>query len=277
MLTVVKKLTGLTWDYFRTAAPEHVLQGTRMFRPFMSYQQSWIKHCYPGDQLDGANDSWFYLQKYMMPLIKLHASVFHLQGIDRLNLDSMQQPDFKAFQRVFAEISQGFTIEPVDQELSPMDYFTLISERRFPCIEKIRSHEELFCGNEPDFWHEAIGHIAPLCFKEVQEFYLEIADCLLSAKTKQQFHRQLTVAWTLMEYGFIKEQGQNKMFGAALVGSHLANIRYQQGIISVEPATRDSIIDSGFFDEDTPLPRTEGGQLRFFGLERLSIGQLLTE
>lgn len=77
-----------------------------------------------------------------------------------------------------------------------------------------------------------------------------------------------------MEYGFIKENGENKMFGAALVGSHLANIGYQQKIISVEKARRDSIINSGFFDEHTPLLRNAKGQLQFFGLEELSIDQL---
>jgi phenylalanine-4-hydroxylase len=277
MLHFIGRLMSLTRDLINIADPEQVLNGDRMFRPFMEYQKSWMKYFYPNDTLSYEQDSWFYLQKYMLPLIKQHASSYHVRGIHHLNLDHPQKPNFKDFQKLFYNVSKGFEIQPVNKEIKPLEYFSLIRHRKFPCIEKTRSLDELFCANEPDFWHEAIGHIAPLCFPEIQEFYLQIADYMLSAKSSTQFKKHLAVSWTLTEYGFIKEKEQTKMFGAALVGSHLANMRYLKGIINVERAERASIINSQFFEEHAPLARDDKGHLRFFCLEDLNLERLFIE
>lgn len=271
-----RELLNLIWDLINVADPKEILEGKKLFRPFLRYQKSWLSHFHPGDTIKLEMSTWSYLQKYVIPLIYQHASSWHVKGIQLLKLDTNKQPDFNQFKKMFRHESKGFSIEPVKNEIPPKEYFALIRDKKFPCIESIRSHEELFCANEPDFWHEAIGHIAPLCFREVQDFYLEIADYMLSAKNEYQFQRQLAVAWTLSEYAFIKEQGQNKMFGAALVGSHLAHRRYLEDIISVEAAERSTIINSGFFDETTSLARDDKGKLRFFCLDSLKIQRLFS-
>lgn len=277
MLQFTNRLISLTWDLISNAKPEQILSGQRMFRPFLNYQKSWLTHFYPNDTLNLNKDTWFYLQKYMIPLIKKHASSYHIKGMHRLNLESSQKPTFQEFQDLFYHESKGFTLHPVNKEIEPLEYYSLILQKKFPCIDALRSHEELFCANEPDFWHEAIGHIAPLCFFEVQEFYFQIAEYMLSAKSPLQFEEHLAVAWTITEYAFIKEHDQNKMFGAALVGSHLANMRYLNGYIQVEPATRNSIINSGFYEEHSPIARNENGNLRFFYLDQLNAHPLFKE
>lgn len=277
MLHFVNQVLSLTRDLVNIADPEQILKGRRMFRPFLKYQKSWLAHFYPDDTIQPEFSAWFYLQKYMIPLIKKHASFYHLNGLSRLKLDTPEEPDFDEFQNLFYVESNGFIIQPVNDEISPNEYFSLILQRKFPCVKKIRSHDELFCANEPDFWHDAIGHIAPLCFKEVQEFYLKIAEYMLSAKTASQFQRHLSVAWTLTEYSFIKEQRQTKMFGAALVGSHLANMRFINGFISVEPAVRELIINSNFYSDYSPLARDDKGNLRFFCMDNLNANQFFLE
>jgi phenylalanine-4-hydroxylase len=277
MIHLAKKVVKLSWDLLTPVEPEQILSGNKLFRPLMKYQNAWIKHFYPGDTIKDEINPWVYLQKYMMPLIKKHASSYHLKGIEYLALDKTEKPNFELFQQRFNEISCGFKIEPVTHEITPFDYFTLISQKKFPCIERLRDHNEIFCANEPDFWHEAIGHVAPLCFGEVQSFYLEIAKHLLSARTNSQFKKRLSVAWTLMEYGFIKENDQTKMFGAALVGSHLANMRYLHNYISIAPADQNSIIDSGFHDDDSPKVKGMNGEFLFFCLNNLNTDMLFEE
>lgn len=275
MLHFTKKVLDLSWALLTPVAPEKILRGDKLFRPLTKYQHAWIKYFYPDDTINTEIDPWIYLQKYMMPLIKKHASSYHLKGIQYLALDKQEKPNFKSFQQRFFEISRGFQIEPVSHEINPFDYFSLISQKKFPCIDRLRDHDELFCANAPDFWHEAIGHIAPLCFEEVQTFYLEMADHLLASKSSSQFKQRLTVVWTLMEYGFLRENDQSKMFGAALVGSHLANMRYLHRLISIEPAERTSITDSKFDDEQLPNARDIDGKLRFFCLNDLKTDLLL--
>lgn len=269
MMNVARQLMNYSWDYLFAAKPDAILSGEKSFRPFMKYQQAWLSRFYPADWVSHDKHVWFYLQKYMLPLIMQYASSYHVEGIVKLGLDKPRKPNFIAFQKTFADQANGFEIEAVDDEIDPVEYFTLIRARKFPCVANLRTHRELFCASEPDFWHEAIGHLAPLCFREVQDFYLEIADYMLSAKTTTEFNDHLAVAWTLMEYGFLQENGQDKMFGAALVGSHLANMRYRHGVIHVEEARRAAILSSGFFAEDAPLPRLPDGRLRFFSMPRL--------
>lgn len=274
MLYFIKQCIGLTRDLMKIPMPEQILKGEKMFRPFIRYQKNWARYFYPHEEFSFEYDAWFYLQKYMMPLIKQYASSYHVEGIKRLHLDSDKQPDFKSFQKLFYEVSNGFAIQPVNSEIDPMAYFTLISQRKFPCIQSMRSLSEVFCANEPDFWHEAIGHIAPLCFKEVQDFYLDIARYVLSAKSRAEYQSQVGIAWVLTEYGFLKQQGTPKMFGAALVGSHLSHMRYLKGLIRIESAGRNRILQAEMHSEKTPLARDNDGNLRFFFLDDLSVAHL---
>ncbi len=260
-------------DVIKKPNPEQILKGHDLFRPHMKCQQAWLNYFYPGHTINTQYSTWQYLQKYVMPLIKANASSYHLNGIRLLKLDEEHSPEFDAFQALFYEVSAGFEIYPVDKEIDPIEYFALIRDKKFPCIKKLRSHAELFCAHGPDFWHEAIGHLAPLCFKEIQTFYLEIADCMLSTKTKREFENRLAIAWTLTEYGFLKQQGLHKLFGAALVGSHLANMRYLKGFAVVEAAEQKAIIQSGFY-EGSPQSRDAKGRLRYFCLDDLNITRL---
>ena len=272
MLSTIHFYANLARDLIIPASPKEILTGKRFFRPFMHYQKSWASWFYPNDIIHRNVDAWSYLQKYIMPLINKHASRFHIEGIRRLKLDSSNKPDLNEFQKIFSLESNGFQIQAVEDEIEPIEYFEMIRDKKFPCVPQLRPLNRLFCGSGPDFWHEAIGHIAPLCFSEVQDFYLAVADYMLSAKSEKEFQRRLAVAWTLTEYGFIKENGENKMFGAALVGSHLCHMRYLHGMIQVEPADKESIIHSGFYseNENAQLARNIDGKLRFFCMDNVN-------
>lgn len=277
MLHFLRQGTSLAKDLISpTPSPEKILTGKRMFRPMMRYQQAWLQHFYPGESLRTDTSTWMYLQKFMMPLIKQRASTFHLDGIRQLNLECDEIPDFDDFREHFHHASNGFEIHLAQDEIEPRKYFELICQRKFPCISKLRPHDEIFCASEPDFWHEAIGHLAPLCSPLVQDFYIQIAQRVLSAVSRLDYENEMAVAWTILEYGFIKQCGLVKMFGAALVGSHLAHMRYQYQHLSIERADRSAIIDSGFYTEHTPIARNHRNKIRFFCLDSLSCDNLFS-
>lgn len=274
MLQTIKLLTALSRDLLLTPKPAEILSGRKMLRPFLAHQNTWIQHFHPQTNIEPHEDSWRLLQQFMMPLIKQHGSSYHTIGIQKLGLDEDKMPEFESFRSRFRAHSNGFDLARVSDEIEPREYFSLILEKKFPCVQTLRPVNEIFCGNEPDFWHEAIGHIAPLCFPEIQQFYLDIAAYMLSAPSDLIFNHHLAVSWTLTEYAFIKENGHDKLFGAALIGSHLAHMRYLHGYLALEPANRQQIIDSGFFSENTPVPRDAAGKLRFFQLNDLDAHKL---
>jgi phenylalanine-4-hydroxylase len=276
MYHMLNQLVKITRDLIVIPSAEEMLTGHRMLRPFLKHQNTWIRYFHPDVLIEDGQDTWALLQQFVMPLIKLCGSSYHLQGIQQLGLDAPQMPEFVKFKSAFRSISRGFDLVSVDGEIDAKTYFEFIRNRQFPCVNRLRPIEEVFCGNAPDFWHEAIGHIAPLCCQEVQEFYLRIADYMLSAKSQSEFNAHLAVSWTLTEYAFISENGENRMFGAALIGSHLAHMRYLRGLLSIEPAVRSNIIDSGFYQENLPAPRDEQGRLRFFKLDHLNVDTLFT-
>ncbi|KTD03796.1 phenylalanine-4-hydroxylase [Legionella geestiana] len=272
---VIRQGMRLLSEALSPPAPHEILQGERLFRPFLRQQRAWMRHFYPGDTLEKHRPSWQYLQKYLSPLIQASGSRWHCEGIMRLGLHSQDAPDFSEFARRFHGESNGFSIHPVKGEIEPVTYFSLIAQKKFPCIPEMRHNDSLFCGSEPDFWHEAIGHLAPLCFPEVQDFYLSVADKILSSSGTPRYERNLAIAWTLSEYGFLREGDSPKMFGAALVSSHLAHMRYLHNYLCVEPASAKVILESGFYEADRAIARDEAGRQRFFCMDTLNIDALL--
>lgn len=253
-------------DWVAPPSVQQILTGERLFRPYLSYQKRWMKYFYPEDDFDVAKSSWYYLQKYMLPLIEESASSYHKQGLELLALKCEDKPDFSDFQKKFASVANGFTVIKARSEIPPKEYFTLILNKQFPCVVSMRPVSGVFCTNAPDFWHEAMGHLTALCANEIQEIYQEYAAFVLSAKSNHEFNQRMAVAWTLMEYGFIKEAGQTKMFGAALVGSHLAHMRYRANLISIESCSQEAIIESRFYNESGVFAKTPEGKFRFFTL-----------
>lgn len=214
---------------------------------------------------------------HTLPLTFEFASTAHLRGLERLNIaNAISPPTFENIQQLLQEHSQWKLVHTT-HELSSTEFFTLLAQRKFPFINELRPIHEVFCGSKPDYWHEVVGHIALLFDKNFADFYQNMAKLYLTLlasnqDTKAQHLQQ--VLWILFEYGFIKENNQNKAFGAAIVGSALSLLRLKKNVLAVEPFYPKVALDSGLYDEHSAVPRNPKGQIRMFAIESIQIAEL---
>lgn len=230
--------------------------------PKIENQVLWAKKL-SNRALDLNQSSWQTLQQFTLPLISKHACSSHIQGIKKLGLNQDTIPNFEKFCDDVCRLS-GWEIVSCDGELPANDFFKLISQKKFPAVNKMRPLNAVFCGYEPDFWHEAVGHISLLIDPAYSDLYQRVAHRILNHP------EDLAIFWVLLEYGFIKEEENIKAFGAAFVGSFMALQRLERKYISLEPYSENNILRSGIFDQSVGPRRTLCGKIKFYYINSLN-------
>jgi phenylalanine-4-hydroxylase len=153
-----------------------------------------------------------------------------------------------------------------------VEYFESLAHRRFPCIPELRKPNQVLGGAEPDFWHEAVGHLAPLVCPEVSRFYQACGS--LHGEVLARFGTERAAElngffWLLLEYGFIREGGKTKAFGAAIVGSFVALTKWIQGAWTIRPFDIRVVLDAGIAYLGAPPKRDETGRVIFYEMDSL--------
>lgn len=263
------------------------LSGIDPMTPTLSNQKFWARELSPESSLSPDHwpnlDSkptstqsqeqqvWQLLVHYNSPLLSQFATPAQLVGINLLGLN---QPTGPSFQEISSRLEclSGWSLVPANGEVQPLEFFTLLARRKFPVVSKIRPIHALFCGYEPDYWHEAIGHLAFLTDPEFCKFYQFCGKLVTELASRPNSELLLNslyqLLWTLMEYGVFKTpQGQTQAFGAALTSSFMALQRLKRGYITTRHFDPKYVLKSGFATEG-PIKR-RGGKIEFFHITSL--------
>jgi phenylalanine-4-hydroxylase len=167
----------------------------------------------------------------------------------------------------------GWCIKPTPQEVEPHQFFSLLANRQFPVVPRLRPLHALFCGFEPDFWHESVGHLAIITDQEFADFYQWCGT--LVAEVKSEANKDICLAnlfkvlWVMLEYGILKTQsGQIQAFGGALTSSYMALQRLKRGFIATVLFDPKAVLRSGLADE-FPVKRHRG-RIQLFHVDSLT-------
>ncbi len=245
------------------------LESRRVVRPRLSHQRAWAERFQSGTPFLSTRGSWRLLQEFTLPLTQSFATDAHSRGIDALGLAGYSIPKFEEF-RESVRLQTGWEVLPARGELSADAYFSLLAAKKFPCISRLRPVDEVLCGSQPDFWHEAVGHIAPLVDPEVSRFYQLCAGIhveLIAAARYERARQLEKLLWVVFEYGFLEQSGRPRAFGAALCGSFVALTKWKLGRWVVRPFDPEKILASGLFEESREPERDSEGRLVFYGME----------
>ncbi len=252
-----------------------VLTGLDPMTPILQNQKFWASKLSPErhEPLDSTNDRdiWSLLLAYNMPLLSKLCLKVHLNGIAALNLTHANSPSYQETAARLKLLS-GWQCEPVSKEAEPLQFFTLLSQKRFPVIHQLRPIHALFCGFEPDYWHEAIGHLAILVDREFSEFYQWCGALVVQAKNHPRAYKKLNdlyrIFFLLLEYGlFEKQNGHLKAFGAALTSSFMAMQRFDRGFIASTAFSPKAVLASGLADENPMRQRSK--KITLFSIDSL--------
>ncbi len=139
------------------------------------------------------------------------------------------------------EPATGWQLVAVPGLIPEVPFFTLLSERKFPVTDWIRTPDEFDYIVEPDIFHDLFGHVPLLFDKTYADHIQAYGQGALKAHRLEHGPELLQGAvemlsrlyWYTIEFGLLREHGQIRAYGAGILSSS-GELRYS--VQSPEPA-----------------------------------------
>ncbi|HEX6291086.1 MAG TPA: amino acid hydroxylase [Herpetosiphonaceae bacterium] len=143
---------------------------------------------------------------------------FHA-GFPRLGIGVARIPDPNAISARLAETVGWQLVSAENKFLDASAWFDHLLHRRFPVTDYIRRpHEFDFC-ELPDLFHEYFGHLSLLTLPSIADISQYFGQIARRARTERQLLDIARLWWFIFEVGFIREEGDLKVIGGALLSS----------------------------------------------------------
>ena len=98
------------------------------------------------------------------------------------------------------------------------EFFSLLANRKFPCATFIRTPEDLDYIQEPDIFHELFGHCPLLAYQPYADFSQKYGEIALKATPEQRLFLG-RLYWFTVEFGLIKTDAGNRIYGGGILSS----------------------------------------------------------
>ena len=177
-----------------------------------------------GDDIDypdypaSDHETWRLLVERQMEQLPGRACNAYMAGQETLQIEPGRIPDLSNLSRRLDE-QTGWTVANVPGLIHEKDFFTLLSERKFPSTNYVRGRDELDYTPAPDCFHDMFGHMPMLTQPDFADFYQLFGQAALTAEGAdrprlERFH------WFTVEFGLIREHREKRIFGAGIVSSN---------------------------------------------------------
>lgn len=114
----------------------------------------------------------------------------------------------------------GWSIEVVPGLIPVVDFFKLLSERRFCSSTWLRKMSELDYLEEPDMFHDIFGHIPLLMNREYADFMQKLGALGVQFADNASIIKTLrAIYWYTIEFGLI-DHDDPKIYGAGIISSY---------------------------------------------------------
>ncbi|WP_417429628.1 phenylalanine 4-monooxygenase [Kiloniella sp.] len=140
-----------------------------------------------------------------------------IKGREILGLNSNRVPQLKEISNRLFDATR-FGVESVPAVIPPKDFFAILANRRFPAATFIRLREDFDYIKEPDIFHEIYGHCPMLTNQSFADYVQEYGKLALSVEKKYMWPLQ-RLFWFTVEFGLIKTDMGNRIYGAGLASS----------------------------------------------------------
>jgi len=181
------------WDIHRVAVPDYDAEDHRTWAALLANQRKVL----PGRACDE-----------------------FLAGLDLIAFPEDRIP-------LLAEISDrlerqsGWRLVRVDGIVPDAEFFSLLAQCRFPSTDFIRRPEELGYTPAPDMFHDLMGHVPLLTDARFCAFFERFGQAGVRAFELNHPAQVLLprVYWYMVEYGLIRQSGENRIYGAGILSS----------------------------------------------------------
>ena len=176
---------------------------------------------------DPINDdkNWKILfERHFQDLQSLNAvSTLWIQGLSKMGMNHDKRPKAEELTHAIKPYT-GYTFVQTSQNiiLEQIDWYSMIADYKMPLTSFVRTPEELNYCDEPDIWHDIMGHIPFLAEKEYSDMYQLLAKTYIRAfeSERKDLLKELDfIGGMLIELGLVKESSGIKAFGATFYSS----------------------------------------------------------
>ncbi len=176
-----------------------------------------------------------------MEVLPRYAAPVYLEALERLELPQDHIPQCREVSRCLLAAS-GWSVVPVPALIDFPTFFAMLARRQFPAASFIRSQQEMDYLQEPDIFHEILGHAPLLCDPDYADFVQAYgaAGCRASPREQVWLAR---LFWFTIEFGLLRTDVGIRAFGAGIVSSR-SELTY---------ALEDPVVERRAFDEITIL------------------------
>lgn len=188
---------------------------TNKKQPYISHQPDSDGHI---DYSDDEHAMWQALLARQAEQTPNRACTAYLEGLTKLNLPTTHIPQLHDIDEVL-QATTGWQTAAVPALISFGKFFKLLANKSFPVATFIRRFDDMDYIEEPDIFHEIVGHCPLLthpAFATFNETYGKLG--LSATKGERWFLARLY--WFTIEFGLVGSQPEDRrIYGGGILSS----------------------------------------------------------
>ena len=188
---------------------------TQKKQPYVSRQPDSHGHIHYSDD---ENAMWQALLERQAKQIPNRACSAYLEGLQKLKLSPTHIPQLQDIDDVL-QATTGWQTAAVPALISFGKFFKLLADKRFPVATFIRRFDDMDYIEEPDIFHEIVGHCPLLTHPAFAAFNETYGKLGLNA-TKQERLYLARLYWFTIEFGLMgATKATRKIYGGGILSS----------------------------------------------------------
>jgi phenylalanine-4-hydroxylase len=162
---------------------------------------------------------WRFLFERQFSFIQANASQLYLDALEKIGFNAHEIPHFNKTTRLLQQYT-GWQMTVVPELVPEAAFFEMLANKTFPATCWLRTLSKLDYIEEPDMFHDVFGHV-PLLVNSAYAMFMENFGKLAMKwiDTPEAIAILAQVYWFTIEFGLMRENGNNKLFGAAIISS----------------------------------------------------------
>ncbi|NYR08233.1 phenylalanine 4-monooxygenase [Psychrobacter sp. BI730] len=188
---------------------------TNKKQPYISHQPDSNGHIHYSDDEQAMWQALLARQAEQTPN---RACTAHLEGLTKLNLPTTHIPQLHDIDEVL-QATTGWQTAAVPALISFGKFFKLLANKSFPVATFIRRFDDMDYIEEPDIFHEIVGHCPLLTHPAFAAFNETYGKLGLSA-TKEERWFLARLYWFTIEFGLVGSRVENRrIYGGGILSS----------------------------------------------------------
>jgi phenylalanine-4-hydroxylase len=188
---------------------------TNKKQPYISHQPDSNGHIH---YTDDEHAMWQALLVRQAEQTPNRACTAYLEGLTKLNLPTTHIPQLHDIDEVL-QATTGWQTAAVPALISFGKFFKLLANKSFPVATFIRRFDDMDYIEEPDIFHEIVGH-CPLLTHPVFAAFNETYGKLGLSATKEERWFLARLYWFTIEFGLVGSRVENRrIYGGGILSS----------------------------------------------------------